>query len=178
MVFHLLRERKAQVNIEFIVAVVLLAFVLISTVIFTIRLLPAFSSELEEANLRARATALENLLLYSPGVPINWTSSPAVIGLAAANNNSNETILGALDPTKLVQLNTSPDLNYSSLKNNLNLSDVDFYLKISSTWGILDYFNHTPAEAQRVVSMNKMMVIINNTLKINKTEANVTLLVW
>ncbi len=166
-------------NIEFIVAVILLTFVVISTVMFAIRLMPSFGDSFGESNLRAKATALENLLLYKPGVPANWTQVPvAVIGLAAFNNYSNATIAGALDLNKIVQLNTSPYLNYSNLRKNLSL-DVDFYLKINSTDGIMEYFNYTPAKTDRVISINKVMVLTNSTLnRINKTEANITLLVW
>ncbi|HIK02765.1 TPA: hypothetical protein H1012_02880 [archaeon] len=182
MVFHTL-ENRGQVNIEFIVAVVLLAFVLISTIIFTIRLIPASSSALEEGSIRAKANALEDVLLYSPGYPPNWTSIPAVVGLAAFNNYSNETILGGLSAQKLLMLNTTAALNYSSVKRNLSLDEnTDFYLKVNSSgWGSMEYFNYTPMDTQRVVSINKLMILYNQTngtTKINQTEANVTLLVW
>lgn len=167
-----LQGKKGQVNVEFILAVLLLSFVIVTTVIFVIRLLPAFGTGLEESNLRANALALEKILLEEPGVPINWTTSPALFGLAAANNHSNETIRGALDPIKLEYINSTPSANYGTLISNLSINGtVEFYLIVSSTWGYMEYFNYTPAKTENVIAFRKLMAI-------NGSEANVTLLVW
>ena len=179
MVFHPL-ENRGQVNIDFILAVVLLAFVIISVVIITIRTFPSFTDQTKDASARSKAAAVESLLLYSPGYPPNWSDPSVVVilGLAYFNNRSNQTIYGALDPTKLSLINSSNTLNYSFAKNSLNLTDVDFYLQIRSDWGNLTYFNYTPTSSQRVISINKQMALINNSFKLNQTTANVTLLVW
>ena len=181
MGLHLLRKNEnAQMNIEFIVAVMLLTFVIVSVVIITIRAFPSFTDQAKESGSRAKAAAVENLLLYSPGVPQNWSDQSAVkvLGLSYFNNFSNETILGALDPAKLSLINSSSSLNYSFAKSSLNLTAVDFYLEIRSDWGTFSYFNYTPTSSQRVISINKKMGLINNSFRINQTTANVTLLVW
>ncbi len=185
MVFHILNEKKAQVNIEFIVAVVLLAFVIVSVIIITIQTFPAFTDQTKDSNARAKAAAVENLLLYSPGIPQNWSGinppsagTVVILGLAYFDNRSNQTVYGALDPQKLAFINSSSLLNYSFAKSSLNLTGADFYLDIQSHWGNLTYYNYTPTSSQRVVSITKKMPLINNSFKINQTTANVTLLVW
>jgi len=121
--------------------------------------------------LRARATDFAKMLLDYPGAPSNWNTNPSLVGLAEFNNYSSEIIRGALDPLKVSYLNTS--IPYSQLKQNLSLGE-DFNFKIlisneSSTF--LDYFNYTPGKTEKTISIVKFA-------SINKTQVNITVLVW
>ncbi len=171
MVLHILRNKKGQLNIEFIVSVVLLALITISAAIAIIRVLPSFGTSADESALRARATDFAKVLLDEPGVPLNWTTNPILVGLADVNNYSNETIRGALSSQKVSYLNNS--VPYSLLKQNLSLEvDFNFLINISNqTSTFLIYYNHTPSRTDKTIKITKLA-------SINKTQVNVTMLVW
>ena len=171
MAFHILSNGKGQINIEFVVSVIILALVTISAAIAIVRLLPGVSTSAEETHLRSRATDLAKVLFEEPGIPVNWTANPVLIGLAEANNFSNETVKGSLDPIKVSYLNNS--ILYSQLKSNLNLeTDLDFHITIQNeTTKFLDYFNFTPSSTDKVVTIKKLA-------SLNKSAVNITLLVW
>ncbi|HIJ98413.1 TPA: hypothetical protein H1005_00525 [archaeon] len=171
MVFHIIKNAKAQVNIEFVVSIIILVLITISAAIAILRLLPTFSTATEDSDLRARATDFSKVLFDNPGVPTNWVTNPILVGLAYYNNNSNETVRGALDPIKVDYLNDS--ITYDQLKQNLNLED-DFNFKIdisNQTFRFLDYFNHTPGKTDKTITIKKYA-------SVNRTQVNITLLVW
>ncbi len=171
MVFHVVKNNQGQVNIEFVVSVILLAVITVSAAVAILRLLPTFSTAAEDSELRARATDFAKVLFDTPGSPTNWNTNPALVGLALYNNNSNETIRGALDPLKVDYLNDS--IPYSQLKQNLSLEeDFNFKIDISNqSFRFLDYFNHTPGKTDKTITIKKYA-------SINKTQVNITLLVW
>ncbi len=171
MGFHLLKNERGQLNVEFIIATILLALVVVSAAIAIIRLLPSYSTAADDSALRARATDFAKVLFDSPGKPANWTANPAVVGLTKVNNYSNETIRGVLDPVKVSYLNNS--IPYSQLKQNLSI-EVDFNFKINisnQTFTFLDYFNSTPGRTDKTITITKLAVV-------NKSQVNISLLVW
>ena len=155
MGFYFLENKKGQLNIEFIVAVILLALIVIASATAIVRMLPGFSNAADESNLRARATDFSRVLFDNPGVPQNWSSNPVIVGLAQLNNYSNETVKGAFDPLKVTFLNNS--INYSQLKQNLSLEeDFNFAINISNqSYTFLDYYNNTPGRTDRTITIKK-----------------------
>jgi len=173
MVLHLLslRNRRGQMNIGFILSIILFASLLIVVVINIISLLPLFKDKIDEDILKSRAVSLSILLFDKPGVPYDWAANPTVVGFAYYNNYTNETEMGVLSAAKVNYVNAS--LNYSQVKNSLNVDpEVDFRIIIrNATDPIMDFYNVTAGRTDRVIALRRFAVI-------NTTAVNITLLVW
>ena len=167
MDFHIRLNRKGQLNLGFIVAVMLLAFMIFGIVLMVLRSIPAFTDEAEQSNLRANAESLSVLLFEDPGNPINWDGTLDRVGLAKLDY-SNSVVNGELDQGKISSLAALP---YSTAKSSLN-SSVDFSIKIEQGASVL--LNYKP----EIVPTSENVVVIKRFMVINNNAANVTLRVW
>lgn len=162
---------KAQLNIGFILAIVLLTIIIISATLSILRMVPTANEEIEKANLQAVTLDLSKILLDDPGDPADWISSPTRVGFAEFNNYTQLPVVGKLNKTKLDYVNSS--MTYGDFKTSIGLNnDTDFILLIKDNISTIFYKRGIfPEKVSNVIVLNRFAVI-------NRTQVNVTLTVW
>ena len=170
MDFHLL-GKKGQLNIGFMVAVVLLLAVIIFSVVQIIDMVPPIKDRSDQAFLKASAYKLSEIVIDSAGYPKDWEVNPDVIGLAEYSSEADRTRTGKLDPVKVKYTNNSA--LYSDFKSGLGLDPaINFRLLIENdTSTVLDLADTLPGRTSNVVSLRRLAVL-------NDVPVNITLLVW
>lgn len=175
-------QKKAQINLDFIVSIVLLSVMVISVVAFLLRMVPDVKDEADLFYVQSRALDINRLLIDDPGAPANWSNWSAEyptseeffrVGFALFDNYSNEVVYGQLDIDKVKYTNAS--LDYSYVKNNLGVeNETDFRVIITNaTTLLLDLYNNSTStpSTRNVVVLRRFMVM-------NHSYVNVTLMVW
>lgn len=173
MDFHIL-GKKGQLNIGFMIAVVLLLAVIIFSVVQIIDMVPPIKDRSDQAFLKASAYKLSEIVIDGAGYPKDWGDNPAVLdvlGLAEYSSEAERTRTGKLDPDKVSYANNST--LYSDFKSGLSLdSAVNFRLLIENdTSTVLDLADTLPGRTSNVVSLRRLAVL-------NDVPVNITLLVW
>ncbi|MFO7872744.1 MAG: hypothetical protein R6U26_03885 [Candidatus Undinarchaeales archaeon] len=170
MDFHSL-GRKGQMNLGFMIAVVLLIAVIIFSVTQILGMVPPVKDKSDQAFLKASAYKISATLVDSSGYPKDWTSNPEVLGLAEYSSEAGKTEAGLLDPVKVSYANDST--KYSTFKSGLGLDrDIDFRILIENdTSTVLNLVNTSYGRTSNVVSIKRFAVLNNNPV-------NVTILVW
>ncbi|MFH1424959.1 MAG: hypothetical protein ABIG20_04805 [archaeon] len=167
--------KKGQINLGFVVAVLLLIVLIISTTMTVVGWAPEVVDEARHKALESKATDLGKLILEDPGMPADW-NDPTLVdvpGLALYNEYSKETVIGKLDTIKIVGWEL---LGYQEVKIKLGLdNDTNFRLTINSC-NTTDFYGSLPDETTRVVRVRRHLVIGNLTN--NDCTSNVTLWVW
>jgi hypothetical protein len=174
MVLHIL-NKKAQINLGFLIAVVLLSILVLVVVLSILRTLPASSYAMEQENLRSNAVGLGTLLVEDPGYPSDlnqWGLAPQRIGFADYNAYSNRTKLGELSLEKINYIETN--ITYSNAKSGLGLEGYDFRVQIvnnSDSSVLLDFYNSTSPETSNSVAIKRFSIV-------QSVPVTITLEVW
>ncbi len=163
--------KKGQMNLGFMIAVVLLIAVIIFAVTQMIGMVPPVKDKSDYAFLKASSYKISETLVDSPGYPKDWTSNPEVLGLAEYSSEAGKAEAGLLDPDKVSYVNDST--KYSTFKSGLGLDrDVNFRILIENeTSTVLNLVNTSHSRTSNVVSIKRFAVLSGNPV-------NVTILVW
>lgn len=164
--------KSAQINMGFVVSMLLLSVLIITTTVVVINWMPSIKENSQQETLRSMAVDLNKMLLEDPGSPADWWSISQVerIGLAEYDTNLNEIILGKLDLTKITE---TEDAGYRFTQGKLELNnDTAFRLQIENgSINLMDQHDLLPAGGTRVVVVKRTMVVGDDIV-------NVTLWVW
>ena len=154
-------RKKGQINLGFIIAVVMLVVVIISATMFLLDMVPSYRYRSEQDILNARVNSLAVVMLDSPGDPPDW-NDPTVnrIGLAYWNPSTGETELGNIDMEKVAALES---MDYGTVKSKLGLAGVDFSLYIAELGTpVLDFNTGAISETGTVVTLGKSSVLVSS----------------
>ena len=156
-------NKKAQLfSMDAMVASAIFVFLLVLIFTFWYSHSITFQKEKEYSLMENKAFSVSNLLISTTGRPSAWEynlSEPETLGLAY------------MDKTlKKEKLDTFITLEYSQIKEKLNIEKYKFYFKLKTTEGTILYQagNFTTAEnvisTQRVVLFNKVPHIMEFAL--------------
>lgn len=168
--FARMRNYRGQINFGFIVAVVLLVVLVISSTQSILRTVPGVKDETKASVLFSKARSLNELMLDTPGDPPGWSSSdPTYFGLAEYDAYSQEVILGRLSHAKVSHASSS--MSYHDVATLLNVgNDTSFRLLVNDS-ATMDMYHELPGSASNAVVMKRVMVMDDQPI-------NVTLTVW
>lgn len=140
--------KKGQINLGFIVAVVLLIIVIISASMFMLDLIPSYRYKSEQDIMSARANSLAVVML----------ESDEGIGLAYRNLDTGQLEHGRLDMGKVMTLG---GMSYSDAKQQLGIQDMDFSLYIVESGSpVLDFNTGAIPQAGTVVILEMSSVVV------------------
>jgi hypothetical protein len=143
--------KKGQINLGFIVAVVLLIIVIISATMFMLDLIPSYRYRSEQDIMSARANSLSVVMLESDMPP----------ALAYRNLETGELEQGRLD---MGSINALGGTSYSNAKQQLGLEDMDFslYIEHAETGApMLDFNTGAIPQTGTVVILEKSSVVVD-----------------
>jgi len=128
---------KAQISIEYIIAlivfIVFVSFLLLQ--FYTQR--PAYVKEMRDELLRSEAFQISELLVNDHGEPANWQSFAAARRIGLSDHTRNKTNLMSINKIAVFN-NTCVQGGYDQIKNKI-ISNYDFsiYLKDLSTGAMM-----------------------------------------
>ncbi|UCD03572.1 MAG: hypothetical protein JSW73_03470 [Candidatus Woesearchaeota archaeon] len=155
--------KKAQVQFDYIVAFFIFLIVVFFVAFITFRPITESSGYVKETKFVETSNRVSELLIKTKGQPENWETDPDNVGRLGLASEPWVLDIDKVNATKY-------SLNYSQIKNSLDLDNYQFFLRVNSP-SINVSIGNLPNNIQNVAMVKRYAVL-------NDQTATVTVGIW